>query len=121
MDMAVGHTSWTSGNHFRRRMAQKRRKKRRRKEEERKKKKKMVNRFKNVLPLLKPTQSPKCPPKDGKCLFDSLPDEIVLKIFGFLNTPDIGYVSMTCRRFKILGADCFVSQHHNNKINKYYF
>ena len=34
--------------------------------------------------------------------FDSLPNEILLRMFGFLSVPDLCHVSLVCRRFKII-------------------
>jgi len=45
------------------------------------------------------------PPNDEICFFDRLPDEVVLIIFSFLHTPDLGRIAPTNRRFYQLCDD----------------
>lgn len=71
-------------------------------------KKKLSNRYrywklKKVLPLLTPHQSPKKPAKSN--MFESLPDEIMMKIFGYLNTPDLAQVAKVSKDFNRLSKD----------------
>ena len=68
--------------------------------------------------LFLPRMSPKVPLESGENPFDSLPDEVILNIVRFLNTPDIGRLAATCTRFHCVLSDPSV-RHSSSYIHIY--
>jgi len=74
--------------------------------------------MRHVWPLLKKSKNPEKPVKSGACLLTRLPDELLLLIFSFLHTPDLGRLAQTCKEMQYLTNDFTVWKGRDKKDAK---
>jgi len=80
--------------------------------------------YRQVWPLLRRggksrSRNPAKPSKTGNCLLVALPDEILLLIIGYLHTPDVGMLSLTCSEMRRVAGDSTVWRGRNKNLPRF--
>jgi len=71
--------------------------------------------MRHVSPLFKKSKDPSKPVKSGECLLTRLPDEILLLLFSYLHTPDLGKLAQTCKEMRYITNDFSVWKSRDKK------